>query len=357
MLRVSAVVHQRVLALKPCPVSELSVDKLHAVFDGLERQELRAKIRQLCDVMRREDSVEDTVDAFYHNLPRKHMRCDLGCKGVAIHRSQKDLLKATSYESVQQFVTIESRLQASGHRVRMATNDGFWDRIVTAGTTGAFLYEKSQAQNKSKWIFRFTACNLRAWANLQACLVDDVEAVNNRKRDSSCRMKRENTQHGTEPKKSGVAPDKLAALVAAKMNLDEASQQKHQPLVPLIEKLYRTDHNHIARESARKTLSLVLTNGANATHIAKEASAPNVVHSPRQQPHAKTEDQASVSLKIARAALASWRRRMSQNDVSSAKNNPSLLPFQTPAMVAMVAADAGGGARRENITTSGSATT
>ncbi|TYZ59598.1 hypothetical protein PybrP1_011560 [[Pythium] brassicae (nom. inval.)] len=187
--------------------------------------------------------------------------------------------------------------------------------------------------------------------------------------------------------------------------------QQHQSLVPLVEKLYRTDHNHIVRESARKTLSLVLTNCANATHIAthiaKEASAPksprgrhgphadgnsttltsvrksaakpprspavstnnnpttpppttikiSVVHPPRQQPHAKTEDQAPVSPKIARAALASWRRRMSQNDVSSAKNNPNLLPFQTPAMVAMSAAAAGGGARSENITTSGSATT
>ncbi|TYZ68712.1 hypothetical protein PybrP1_013059, partial [[Pythium] brassicae (nom. inval.)] len=169
--------------------------------------------------------------------------------------------------------------------------------------------------------------------------------------------------------------------------------QQHQSLVSLVEKLYRTDHSHIVRESARKTLSLVLTNGANAMHIAKEANGNSttlasvrkstakpprspaastnnnpttpppttikisVVHSPRQQPHAKTEDQAPVSPKIARAALASWRRRMSQNDVSSAKNSPNLLPFQIPAMVAMNAAAArGGGARSENITTFVSAT-
>lgn len=186
--------------------------------------------------------------------------------------------------------------------------------------------------------------------------------------------------------------------------------QDHETLLPRIEALYRTDHNHIVRENARKALSLVLTNGANALHIAKETSSPrsphsgrhihgngnnttlasvrkgnvmakpqarnptaatiktqtapppatikvNIARSPRQQSlQVRAEDQASISPKIARAALASWRRRMSQNEVGSAKNNPHLLPFQTPAMLAMaMAAGSGGTSRSGNITTSSNA--
>ncbi|TYZ68845.1 hypothetical protein PybrP1_008939, partial [[Pythium] brassicae (nom. inval.)] len=60
---------------------------------GLQQPELRANARRLRDVMRREDGVEGAVGAFYRNLPLKHMRCDLGCKRIAVHWSQKDLMK------------------------------------------------------------------------------------------------------------------------------------------------------------------------------------------------------------------------------------------------------------------------
>ncbi|TYZ66769.1 hypothetical protein PybrP1_012614 [[Pythium] brassicae (nom. inval.)] len=97
---------------------------------------------------------------------------------------------------------------------------------------------------------------LELQANLQACLVDDAENVNNRKRRQQLQAEargRDEDDDGndddvleegeecepaaadsdTEPTRR-AATDDLAALVATKMDLDEASQQEVQPILKLL---------------------------------------------------------------------------------------------------------------------------
>lgn len=152
--------------------------------------------------------------------------------------------------------------------------------------------------------------------------------------------------------------------------------QQHAALMQQIEALRTHDHNHVVRENARKALSLVLSNGANPMHIAKDSGAakthvrlndpyrastlasvrknrvakapgtaaaaaskraaappaPIKTNARRLQQH--TTDAAThnghTSPKIARAALASWRRRNSQTSTDASENNPNMMPFQTP---------------------------
>lgn len=99
---------------------------------------------------------------------------------------------------------------------------------------------------------------LELQANLQACLVDDADNVNHRKRRQQLQETPEleegeagtadsDTEAADEPMPSSpslneppppAAADDLAALVAAQMDLDAASQQKVQPILKLLSWLH-----------------------------------------------------------------------------------------------------------------------
>lgn len=143
-------------------------------------------------------------------------------------------------------------------------------------------------------------------------------------------------------------------------------------LLQQLEKLRTSDHNHVARENARRALSLIQSNGANPMLIPREGATVTrasgatlasvrskkakpsgttanvnrrVVKSSASSPPAplaniKTNHQRAkanddnrhlqTSPKIARAALASWHRRNSQGQDDMTEKNPNLLPFQSP---------------------------
>lgn len=164
-------------------------------------------------------------------------------------------------------------------------------------------------------------------------------------------------------------------------------------LMQLAEKLRTSDHNHVVRENARRVLSLIQSNGANPMLILREASVARangttlasvrtkkassnpsatttnvhrrVMKSPPPAPlanlkidHQRTKRNDDnrhlhTSPKIARAALASWRRRNSQGQQDD-EENPNLLPFQSPPQMMTMSprADCGYGNTASAITTS-----
>uniref|UniRef100_K3W8H8 Uncharacterized protein n=1 Tax=Globisporangium ultimum (strain ATCC 200006 / CBS 805.95 / DAOM BR144) TaxID=431595 RepID=K3W8H8_GLOUD len=81
------------VGVEPCPIAELTVEKLRVAFEGLQSAPLRANARAMREVMLREDGVEGAVQSFYRHLPLHVMRCDLGCKRLATKWSQKDKIR------------------------------------------------------------------------------------------------------------------------------------------------------------------------------------------------------------------------------------------------------------------------
>ncbi|KAF1320895.1 Sterol 3-beta, partial [Globisporangium splendens] len=81
------------VGVEPCPIAELTVEKLRVAFEGLQSPTLRANARVMREVMLREDGVEGAVQSFYRHLPLHVMRCDLGCKRLATKWNQKDKIR------------------------------------------------------------------------------------------------------------------------------------------------------------------------------------------------------------------------------------------------------------------------
>ncbi|GMF36559.1 unnamed protein product [Phytophthora fragariaefolia] len=81
------------VGVEPCPISQLTVEKLRVAFQTLESPQLRARAIAMRDHMRREDGVGEAVTSFYRNLPLHHMRCDLNCGRAATLWSKKDKIR------------------------------------------------------------------------------------------------------------------------------------------------------------------------------------------------------------------------------------------------------------------------
>ncbi|KAL3671187.1 hypothetical protein V7S43_004367 [Phytophthora oleae] len=81
------------VGVEPCPISELTTEKLRAAFEKLGSPELRQRAVELRDLMRQEDGAGEAVMCFYRNLPVHLMRCDLNCGRAATLWSQKDKLR------------------------------------------------------------------------------------------------------------------------------------------------------------------------------------------------------------------------------------------------------------------------
>ncbi|GLD97265.1 hypothetical protein PINS_up005948 [Pythium insidiosum] len=65
------------VGVEPCPIGELSVDRLTDAFLKLQDPGMRSRALAIRDVMAREDGVEEAVRVFYRHLPLAHMVCDL----------------------------------------------------------------------------------------------------------------------------------------------------------------------------------------------------------------------------------------------------------------------------------------
>ncbi|KUF81688.1 Glyceraldehyde-3-phosphate dehydrogenase [Phytophthora nicotianae] len=81
------------VGVKPCPIAQLTTEKLREAFVGLMDPALRARALNLRDVMRREDGAGEAVRSFYRHLPTQEMFCDLDHERIATRWSVRDRLK------------------------------------------------------------------------------------------------------------------------------------------------------------------------------------------------------------------------------------------------------------------------
>ncbi|RMX68642.1 hypothetical protein KXD40_008189 [Peronospora effusa] len=81
------------VGVNPCPMSQLTTEKLQAAFEALESPQLRARATAMRDLMQQEDGAGEAVRCFYRNLPLHHMRCDLDCGRAATMWSQKNKIR------------------------------------------------------------------------------------------------------------------------------------------------------------------------------------------------------------------------------------------------------------------------
>uniref|UniRef100_K3WT71 Uncharacterized protein n=1 Tax=Globisporangium ultimum (strain ATCC 200006 / CBS 805.95 / DAOM BR144) TaxID=431595 RepID=K3WT71_GLOUD len=148
------------------------------------------------------------------------------------------------------------------------------------------------------------------------------------------------------------------------------SLQNNAALLQQMEKLRTLDHNHVVRENARKAMSLLRSDGMNPMLIVNDPAPakPHVRHvrvardqdstlasvrkkpvvakktmtppppplmAPKMDTRPRDELQQHTSPKIARAVLASWRRRKSQENVFGSDMQANVMPSQHPPDAAM----------------------
>ncbi|RLN62854.1 hypothetical protein BBP00_00004492 [Phytophthora kernoviae] len=159
------------VGVEPCPLAQLTTEKLRAAFVKLTSPILRARSLELQEVMRREDGASEAVRVFYRHLPTQAMWCDLDHERIATRWSPRDRLKfiaqcqafstyqrdkaarllrangnlpvpamnislaaiGTWDNGVKQFVAVGMKLVAHGHRVRLAANECFRAKIIARG--------------------------------------------------------------------------------------------------------------------------------------------------------------------------------------------------------------------------------
>ncbi|KAE9003266.1 Sterol 3-beta-glucosyltransferase [Phytophthora rubi] len=81
------------VGVAPCPIEELTMEKLRAAFEELQTQELRSRAMAIQQKMQKEDGAEEAVRCFYRHLPVQDMRCDLDHVRVATRWCQRRKLK------------------------------------------------------------------------------------------------------------------------------------------------------------------------------------------------------------------------------------------------------------------------
>ncbi|KAG6578217.1 Sterol 3-beta-glucosyltransferase [Phytophthora cinnamomi] len=81
------------VGVEPCPIAQLTTEKLREAFVGLMDPTLRARALELRDIMSREDGAGEAVRSFYRHLPTQEMFCDLDHERIATRWSVRDRLK------------------------------------------------------------------------------------------------------------------------------------------------------------------------------------------------------------------------------------------------------------------------
>ncbi|RLN02395.1 hypothetical protein BBJ28_00005489, partial [Nothophytophthora sp. Chile5] len=84
---------KRGVGVEPCPIAELTTEKLRTAFLGLQSTDLRSKALMMQERMQTEDGAEEAVKSFYRHLPVEHMRCDLDHERIATKWSRSDKIK------------------------------------------------------------------------------------------------------------------------------------------------------------------------------------------------------------------------------------------------------------------------
>ncbi|TMW59530.1 hypothetical protein Poli38472_004599 [Pythium oligandrum] len=81
------------VGVEPCPIGELTMEKLRDAFVQLTDPEICRRAEALGRTMSQEDGVEEAVRCFYRHLPLKHMRCDIDGVRLATKWSTKDKIR------------------------------------------------------------------------------------------------------------------------------------------------------------------------------------------------------------------------------------------------------------------------
>ncbi|KAG2959320.1 Sterol 3-beta-glucosyltransferase [Phytophthora cactorum] len=81
------------VGVTPCPIEELTTEKLRVAFEGLQSLKMRSRAVEIQQKMQQEDGAEEAVRCFYRHLPLQGMRCDLDHARVATKWCQKNKLK------------------------------------------------------------------------------------------------------------------------------------------------------------------------------------------------------------------------------------------------------------------------
>ncbi|KAL4087871.1 hypothetical protein PRIC1_012302 [Phytophthora ramorum] len=81
------------VGVAPCPIEELTTERLRVAFEGLQSPELRSRAVAMQQKLQQEDGAEEAVRSFYRHLPVENMRCDLDHERVATKWCQRHKLK------------------------------------------------------------------------------------------------------------------------------------------------------------------------------------------------------------------------------------------------------------------------
>ncbi|TMW59529.1 hypothetical protein Poli38472_004598 [Pythium oligandrum] len=81
------------VGVEPCPIGELTMEKLRDAFVQLTDPEICRRAEALGRTMSQEDGVEEAVRCFYRHLPLKHMCCDVDGTKAATKWSIEDKIK------------------------------------------------------------------------------------------------------------------------------------------------------------------------------------------------------------------------------------------------------------------------
>lgn len=81
------------VGIAPCPISQLTTEKLRFAFEALQIPQLTARAIAMRDLMQQEDGAGEAVTCFYQNLPLHVMQCDLSCGRAATTWNEKDQMR------------------------------------------------------------------------------------------------------------------------------------------------------------------------------------------------------------------------------------------------------------------------
>nr|KAE8924278.1 Sterol 3-beta-glucosyltransferase [Phytophthora fragariae] len=131
------------VGVEPCPISQLTAEKLREAFVGLMDPTLRARALELRDTMRREDGASEAVRSFYRHLPTQEMLCDLDHERIATRWCVRDRLKLCDRCA---FIVGERQENAgkrmvSYHRVDYSARGPDSTLAGASSGTGAFFHE------------------------------------------------------------------------------------------------------------------------------------------------------------------------------------------------------------------------
>ncbi|DBA00178.1 TPA: hypothetical protein N0F65_007803 [Lagenidium giganteum] len=81
------------VGVEPCPIHELTTEKLRDAFTQLMGEEIKQRAEAMRDGLLKEDGAAEAVRCFYRHLPKRDMLCDVDKKNIATKWSEKDRIR------------------------------------------------------------------------------------------------------------------------------------------------------------------------------------------------------------------------------------------------------------------------